>query len=625
MKYAFERTTLGLDVSSRLLIPHSAHMDPSAHFDPIISQHPWLTICFTSLGNVLLGKRKEWVLKMLEVATDAIQTLPLDHHGLVAAVCKDLRIAERIDACLKVHKDRKVSPGQAVVALILNGLGFTNRRLYLTPQFFKSKPVERLLDAPIQAEDLDDYTLGHALDEIHDYGASALFGTVAFGVALENNLLGNLNHLDTTSLSVTGEYANSRASEEEDAVIHITHGHSKDHRPDLKQAVLSLVVNGPASLPLWMEPLNGNSSDKKSFHETVKRVSAFQKQIDLDRNFKWVADSALYTADKLLLAKDHLWLTRVPETVKEARTLVSKADGEIAWQEGGNGYKHATYVSHHGGMKQRWLLVYSEEAHAREKKTLERNLEKKEAALRKVIWHLGNEIFACERDAEHKVEKLKAEYPLYHVFEKIVPVLKYASRGKPGADEKPVVKGYKVDLMLERKEEEVEALLNRKGRFILATNDMDEAGYPDERMLSEYKEQQKVEGGFRFLKDPWFMVDSVFLKLPSRIEALMMVMTLCLLVYNVAQYRLRLKLKEEKETLPNQLEKEVQNPTVRWIFQIMEGIGLVRFYEEGVCAPIRELVTNLTSLRKKIIQLFGETACGMYGLIPKSALRAPGM
>ena len=63
---------------------------------------------------------------------------------------------------------------------------------------------------------------------------------------------------------------------------------------------------------------------------------------------------------------------------------------------------------------------------------------------------------------------------------------------------------------------------------------MDAESYPAARMLEEYKAQQGVERGFRFLKDPWFMVDSVFLKSPRRIEALMMVMTLCLLVYNVA-------------------------------------------------------------------------------------------
>ena len=188
---------------------------------------------------------------MLEVAGNEIQTLAMDHHGLVAGVCKDLKIAELIDAKLEIDPQRKVSPGKAVVAMILNGLGFTNKRLYLTHQFFAGKPVERLLYAPISAQDLTDYTLGHTLDDIFDYGASKLFGEVAFDVALTNDLLGELNHLDTTSFSVHGQYD----AEVEPGVIELKHGFSKDHRPDLKQAILSLIVNGPSNIPLWMEPL----------------------------------------------------------------------------------------------------------------------------------------------------------------------------------------------------------------------------------------------------------------------------------------------------------------------------------------------------------------------------------
>jgi len=133
-------------------------------------------------------------------------------------------------------------------------------------------------------------------------------------------------------------------------------------------------------------------------------------------------------------------------------------------------------------------------------------------------------------------------------------------------------------------------------------------------MLEEYKSQQGVERGFRFLKDPWFMVDSIFLKLPHRVEALMMVMTLCLLVYNLTQYKIRARLKEQNETLPNQLNKEVQNPTLRWIFQLMENIAIVRFYDASK-QLIKECITNLTDLRKKIILLIGDTAAAMYGLI----------
>jgi Domain of unknown function (DUF4277) len=149
--------------------------------------------------SVILHPFNQMELRMLEIAGEEIQTLSMDHHGLVASVCKDLKIAERIDKRLGVDEQRVVSPGQAVVAMILNGLGFTNRRLYLTHQFFETKPVSRLLDANIKAEDITDYTLGHTLDEIWEYGSSKLFGEVAFETALENNLLGSMNHLDTTS------------------------------------------------------------------------------------------------------------------------------------------------------------------------------------------------------------------------------------------------------------------------------------------------------------------------------------------------------------------------------------------------------------------------------------------
>ena len=82
---------------------------------------------------------------MSEVSEGQIQTTSLDHLGLVAAICQDLKIGERIDSGLPCDSQRKVSPGRAVIAVILNGLGFKNRRMYLTNQFFESKAIERLL------------------------------------------------------------------------------------------------------------------------------------------------------------------------------------------------------------------------------------------------------------------------------------------------------------------------------------------------------------------------------------------------------------------------------------------------------------------------------------------------
>jgi transposase len=548
---------------------------------------------------------------MEDVVQEEIKTLVLDHHGLIAATCLDLGIAQKIDERFgKKDPRRVVSAGKAAVAMIINGLGFTNRRLYLTPQFFESKPVERLLGEKIEAEDLDDNALGKALDEIADYGASRLFGEISFEIALENNLLNEVAHLDTTSISVEGEYA----EESEPGVMKLTYGYSKDHRPDLKQAILSLTVSGAASVPIWMEPLDGNSSDKKNFHETIKKVRDFQKQIKGCPEFKWIADSALYTKDKLLRQEGYLWLSRVPETIIEAKELLEKSDKKIRWKERAKGYKTASFFSKYGGVKQRWLLVYSQQGYDREKKTFERKLKEQEDTLEKALWHLSNQIFSCELDAGEAVKKAIKKYHYHRVEMDIVPIKSHQKRGRPRAGEASVIMGYQIRSKIRQDEEEIEKFLNRKGRFILATNDLDEDNFSDEKMLMEYKQQQEVERGFRFLKDPWFMVDSVFLKSPRRIEALMMIMTLCLMVYNVGQHRLRETLKKEGQMLPNQLNKPVQNPTLRWIFQIMEGVSVVQFYKDTIEEPIREFIANLNDLRKKIIGLFGDSACQIYGI-----------
>ena len=547
---------------------------------------------------------------MVEIAGDDIKTYSMDHHGIIAGVCKDIGLATKIDKRINKRDPRRiVSTGTATIAMILNGLGFTNRRLYLTPQFFENKPVDRLLGENIAPHHLDDNALGKALDEIYEYGASKLFGEVAFEIALENNLLGSLAHLDSTSLSVEGEY--EKGSEEN--VIKLTYGHSKDHRPDLKQAIMSLVVSGKGSIPIWMEPQDGNSSDKKTFHETIKKVRAFQKELQGCPEFKWVADSALYDKEKLLKHSDFLWISRVPETINEARKLVEKPDQEIIWVDREKGYKTALFYSNYGDVKQRWMLVYSEQSYQREKKTFTKKLDKQEAVLKKLLWHLGNETFSCETDATKEANKIIKKFPYHSVELKIIPVTKHEKSGRPKKGMTGEVIGYQVQSEIANNALAIEIFLNRKGRFILATNDLNETLFSDEDLLKEYKDQQSVERGFRFLKDPWFMVDSVFLKSPHRIEALMMVMTLCLMIYNISQHRLRATLKEKNETLPNQLNKPIQNPTMRWIFQIMEGVGMIRFYENNRHNPIKEMLTNLSELRRKIITLFGGSAIKIYG------------
>jgi transposase len=107
------------------------------------------------------------------------------------------------------------------------------------------------------------------------------------------------------------------------------------------------------------------------------------------------------------------------------------------------------------------------------------------------------------------------------------------------------------------------------GRFILASNQCDHSLLSNHNILKQYKEQSGVESSFKFIKNSAFELDSFFLKNPARMTALMMIMTLCLMVYNFAQAHLRQCLMENNETLPNQLGKPVQNPTMKWVAEFI--------------------------------------------------------
>ena len=74
------------------------------------------------------------------------ETKTLEHLGLVAGMFDELGVGELIDTVIpQDFEQRQVTVGQAVKAMVLNGLGFANRRLYLTPHFFANKPTEGIV------------------------------------------------------------------------------------------------------------------------------------------------------------------------------------------------------------------------------------------------------------------------------------------------------------------------------------------------------------------------------------------------------------------------------------------------------------------------------------------------
>lgn len=99
-----------------------------------------------------------------------------------------------------------------------------------------------------------------------------------------------------------------------------------------------------------------------------------------------------------------------------------------------------------------------------------------------------------------------------------------------------------------------------------------------EALIATYKDQQKVEGGFRFLKAPLFMASTLFLNSPKRIMVLIMVMTLSLLVYATLEHRIRERLQAVQPNLP-QPERSTQQQSYR-------SLGVSVFHRDS-CADDR--------------------------------------
>jgi transposase len=542
---------------------------------------------------------------------DTVSSEQLGHLGLVAATIRELGIIERIDARLELNEKKggRVSYGRRVAAMVINGLGFMNSRLYMTPHFFQDKPVAQLLGAELEAEHLNDDSLGRCLDKIAEYGVTKLYSELAFEIVKENNLLSQRLHLDSTSFVLYGRYDGEECPP---GIAHPDYGYSKANRADLKQVMLSLVQGGAANIPLWMEALDGNSSDKTSFQETVRRVQAFTQSIQgMPDGLCFVVDAAFYVPEQLAQLNDVFWITRVPAQRKEAKALLNRPSHELTWEAFDANYRGSVYETVLYGIAQRWVLIESQQASQRELKTFQRHLDKKAGELIKSLWHLSHQVFQCPDDAKQALKPLIKSLKYHQIHYEILPIERHVGKGRPKPGAQKVVIGYQIQACLSTCLEAVHTKRETLGRFILATNQCDSALLNNHAMLQHYKEQSCVESSFKFMKNNTFELDSFFLKTPERITALMMVMTLCLMVYNFAQAHIRQCLKEHDEALPNQLGKPVQNPTMKWIAELMNVIAVVTIVTNN---RKHRVVTNVKPVHQQIISYFGQYALEIYGL-----------
>ena len=85
--------------------------------------------------------------------------------------------------------------------------------------------------------------------------------------------------------------------------------------------------------------------------------------------------------------------------------------------------------------------------------------------------------------------------------------------------------------------------------------------------------------------------------------ALLMIMGLALLIYSLTERKLREVLKSMNAIIPNQLQKPTQTPTIRWVFQLFQGLDILLIYQNG--QVVFRKPVNLRLVQQQVITLLG--------------------
>ena len=527
----------------------------------------------------------------------------IDHLGIVAGVIQDLGIIDMINSRIVPDEREEITTGEAIAGMIINGLGFSDRPISLTPQFFQGKTLDILIRAGITPDMLNRFKLGRSLDKVFSYGCDLLFSEIALSVCQQEGIDLRFNSLDTTSFSLTGEYA----PDSDEHTIVVTRGYSKDHRPDLKQVIQELMVSQDGGVPFMSKSHDGNASDNNVFRE---RSAAIVKEFAASEGPRYlIADCKLYTSENAANLAHLPFITRIPGNLKAVGEVIGQSLELNTWQAIDDQSRYQRVDLCHYGMEQRWLVVYSDSAYQRAGKTLTKAQAREWEKVNKQLFHLQAKRFDSAKSAQDALDKIVKRLS-YHKLEttELSQHIQYASRGRPKADSP--IKGIKwqITATVAPDATKVSHKQHEKACYVLGTS-IPDSQLSDLEVIGGYKGQGAVERGFRFLKSPVFFVSSLYVKKPSRIEGLLMVMTLALLIYSVAQRRMRRQLESIGETVPNQINQPTSRPTLRWVFQMLEGIHrvLISVGDQVTC-----FMDGITDLRKKILQLFGQRVCQIY-------------
>lgn len=509
---------------------------------------------------------------MTKLLSENLTFSEVGHLPIVKEFAKKIKLVETLDTMIDSQMD--LSPGIAVLAMVLDTLS-GRTPLYRLEDFFQEKDTELILGHDVKPSIFCDYNVGRVLDKLYDTGTQKIFSQIAQSAIGVFNVDPRRVHFDTTSISVFGDYDFINPS------LNITYGHSKDKRPDLKQFLISMLCVDH-NIPILGTTEDGNASDKTLNNELLGGISRHMARHGIAPGaFVYVADSAFVTPKNLKRSKENnvKFLTRLPATYKECGRAISDAVAADNWIDFGTlnhtpattkrpaayyrGYETTVEID---GENYRAIVVHSSAHDKRRHKRIDRLLQQKQKELETDCKKINSSPFYCRADAEAAADKImKATANSYHRLRYEVREKPKYPRGRPahGKTRKPIGYEYILDVKIEVDNDAVSPLRLEAGCFVLMCNlsgKQERSQWTGAALLKLYKGQSGIEQNFGFLKDP-VIVNSIFLKKPSRIEVLGLVLLIALLIWRLMERCMRRYLDETKSEITGWKNRPTKRPT----------------------------------------------------------------
>jgi transposase len=284
---------------------------------------------------------------------------------------------------------------------------------------------------------------------------------------------------------------------------------------------------------------------------------------------------------------------------------------DVGWCNGpDDDHRYRVFGYCYGDVPQRWVLVHSTPRQRHDHAAQQRKFATEREEAEKSSRALSRRRFACEADANAAATQMSSSWRFHKASHQLVAHSHYEGRGRPKKDQPPDHVLWQVLVDVVDDEAAFAEALVGCGMYVVATNVLEASVLPASSMIELYREQGvSVERGFRFLKDPLFFASSLFLHKPSRIMALLMIMTLSLLVYCLCERHLREQLAQTAQTVPDQKGKPTSTPTLRRVFQMFDGIDLLTIRDDS--RVVRQIL-NLTDQHRHILGLFPAEVQTLY-------------